>query len=251
MAAGATRFEPGDAVMGIVSAGAQAELVVSHERLVLPVPGELGTDTAGAFPEVFTTAFDALFNQARLGPGERLLINGGAGGVGTAAVQLAAAVGARVTASVRDPALRERVAALGAEVVEPATVLDGAPAAVGGFDVILELVGGPHLDFDVDLLAMDGRLCVIGVGAGRSLQIDAGTLMRRRARIMGSTLRGRSLEAKAVLARQVERHVLPLLASNKVRVPIDASFALADAAAAYEHFARGGKFGKVVLRLYE
>src|SRR5213596_1167812 len=136
---GARRFQPGDRVMGIVGGGGQAELAVVHERQLMPVPEALDWPAAGALPEVFTTAHDAIFTQCGLRPGERLLVHGAAGGVGTAAVQLGRAAGARVTATVRNEALRERVAELGAEVIPPEGFEEHGP-----FDVILELVGAPN-----------------------------------------------------------------------------------------------------------
>ncbi|MCW2950888.1 MAG: quinone oxidoreductase, family [Conexibacter sp.] len=238
----ATRFAEGDRVMSIVGGGGQAELAVVHERLLMPVPDTLDWPAAGGFPEVFTTAHDALFTQAQLGSGERLLVHGGAGGVGTAGIQLGRAVGARVTATVRNPASRDAVAELGATVVAPESFAEQGP-----FDVILELVGAPNLGPDLDALAMMGRIAVIGIGAGAKGELNLGKLVGKRGRIHGSMLRARPLEEKALTARLVERHVLPLVASGAVRVPIAKTFPLADAAAAYEYFAAGGKVGKVVL----
>ena len=158
---GAMRFKPGDRVMGIVGGGAQAELAVVHERVLMPVPDRLDWPQAGGVPEVFTTAHDALFSQAGLRTGERLLVHGAAGGVGTAAVQLGRAAGARVSATVRNPELRAGVAALGASVLAPEEFIDQGP-----FDVILELVGATNLAGNLRSLATGGRLAVIGVGAG-------------------------------------------------------------------------------------
>src|SRR4051812_9434553 len=135
---GARRFSEGDRVMGIVGGGGQAELITVHERVAMSVPDGLEWPQAGGTPEGFTTAHDALFTQAELQPGEHLLVHGAAGGVGTAAIQLARTAGARVTATVRREELRERVAAFGAEVVAPDAWEDKGP-----FDVILELVGAP------------------------------------------------------------------------------------------------------------
>ena len=239
---GVTRFGPGDRVMAVIGGGAQAELAVVPERLAMPVPEATGWEAAGGFPETFTTAHDALFTQCQMGPGERLLVHGGAGGVGTAAVQLGVAAGARVTATVRHPELRAAVEALGAEVIPP----EGFEAH-GPFDVILELVGGPNLPADVQVLGLGGRIGVIGVGAGGRAEIDLLALMGRRGRIHGSTLRARSLEEKAMAARRVEAHVLPLLAAGRVTVPIAATYPLADAVAAYERFRAGAKLGKIVL----
>lgn len=239
----AARFAVGDRVMAVVGGGAQAELCAVHERLAVPVPAALSMDVAGGFPETFTTAHDALFTQCRLAMGEAVLVSAGAGGVGTAAVQLATAAGARVTASVRNPSLRPAVAALGAVVVDPEEV-----AGAGPFDVVLELVGAPNLAVDLQALAPRGRVAVIGVGAGARTEIDLRVLMDRRATLSGSTLRSRPLEDKADAARRIEAHVLPLVASGAVQVPVAASFRLDDVAAAYERFAAGGKFGKIILR---
>ncbi len=238
----ASRFAPGDRVMGIVGGGAQAELVKIHERIAMPVPEGLDWAAAGGLPEVFTTAHDAVFAQAGLRPGEHLLVHGGAGGVGTAAIQLARAAGASVTATVRDEALREQVAALGASAI----ACDGF-AEHGPFDVILELVGAPNMPENMQALATGGRICVIGVSAGAKTELNLLALMGKRARIHGSTLRARPLEEKALTARLVEREVLPLFELRDVRVPVAAEFPLEQAAEAYERFAAGGKLGKVVI----
>ena len=242
--AGADRFQRGDRVMAVVGGGGQAELALAHERTLLPVPDELDWPAAGGFPEVITTAHDAIFTQAALRPGERLLVHGGAGGVGTAAIQLARAAGATVTATVRAPELRAAVAELGAEAIAP----EGF-AAHGPFDVILELVGAPNLAEDLEALATCGRIAVIGVSGGVMAELNLLALMGKRARIHGSTLRARPLEEKAACARRVEAEVLPLVRSGAVRVPVAETFALEHAPAAYERFAAGGKLGKIVLML--
>jgi putative PIG3 family NAD(P)H quinone oxidoreductase len=239
---GSARFAEGDRVMAIVGGGGQAELCLLHERAAMPVPEGLGWPEAGGLPEVFVTAHDALFTQAGLRPGERLLVHGGAGGVGTAAVQLARAAGARVTATVRNEELRPRVAELGAHAVAPEGFEEHGP-----FDVVLELVGAPNLAANVKSLAPGGRIAVIGIGAGAKAELNLGALMGARGRIMGSTLRARPLEEKAAAMRAVERHVLPLIASGAVSVPVADTFPLDEVADAYERFAAGGKLGKVVL----
>ena len=239
---GVRRFEPGDRVMAVVAGGGQAELAVVHERMAMPVPEELDWAAAGGVPEVFTTAHDALFTQARLTVGERLLVHGAAGGVGMAAVQLGTMAGARVTATVRDAAARERIAALGVRAVEPAG-FEGA----GPFDVILELVGAQNLAANLQCLAQQGRIAIIGVGAGAKAEIDLRVLMGKRGSIHGSTLRVRSLEDKAAAARRVERNVLPGFASGDLAVLVAADYPLARAAEAYERFRAGGKLGKIVL----
>jgi NADPH2:quinone reductase len=239
---GAMRFSEGDRVMAIVGGGAQAELVTVHERVAMPVPKALDWPAAGGFPEVFTTAHDALFTQAGLRAGERLLVHGGAGGVGTAAVQLGRAAGGRVTATVRSEALRPEVERLGAKAVAP----DGFDE-LGPFDVVLELVGAPNMPANLKALETGGRIAVIGVGAGPKADLNLLALMGKRARIHGSTLRARPLEEKAATARGVERHVLPLVESGTVTVPVAETFPLDQVEEAYDRFAAGGKLGKVVL----
>jgi putative PIG3 family NAD(P)H quinone oxidoreductase len=239
---GAARFSEGDRVMAIVGGGAQAELAIVHERQLMPVPQELDWTAAGGLPEVFTTAHDALIAQAQLRGGEHLLVHGGAGGVGTAAIQLGHAFGARVTATVRRQELRAQVAELGAEAIDPEGFAEHGP-----FDVILELVGGPNLAGNLAALATDGRIAVIGVSAGAKAELNLLALMGKRARIHGSTLRARPLEEKALAARRLEKEVLPLFAAGALRVPVAETFPLAQAPAAYERFAAGGKLGKIVL----
>jgi NADPH:quinone reductase len=241
---GATRFAAGDRVMAIVGGGGQAELAVVHERVLMPVPAALDWPQAGGVPEVFTTAHDAVFTQAGLRTGEHLLVHGGAGGVGTAAIQLGRAAGARVTATVRNEELRDQVAGLGAEVIAP----EGF-AGHGPFDVILELVGAPNVPDDVNALSPGGRITVIGIGAGAKAELNLGALMAHRGTIRGSTLRARPLEEKAAAARAVERSVLPLLASGEVRVPVAATYPLDGVSEAYDRFAGGGKLGKIVLTI--
>ena len=239
---GVTRFAEGDRVMAIVGGGAQAELALAYERELMPVPDGLDWPAAGGLPEVFTTAHDAVFAQARLRPGEHLLVHGGAGGVGTAAIQLGAATGARVTATVRNAAACEEVSAFGADAIAPEGFAEHGP-----FDVILELVGAPNMPDNLNALATGGRICVIGVGAGVKTELNLLALMGKRARIHGSTLRARPPEEKALAARGVEREVLPLFGRGSLRVPVAHTFALDDAAAAYDAFAAGGKLGKIVL----
>jgi NADPH:quinone reductase-like Zn-dependent oxidoreductase len=239
---GANRFKPGDRVMGIVAGGGQAELAVVHERILMPVPDNLGWPEAGGVPETFTTAHDGVFAQAGLRMGERLLVHGGAGGVGTAAIQLGVAAGAQVFATVRSPESRAKVAELGAEVLEPEGFGEHGP-----FDVILELVGAPNLSDNVNALNLWGRIIVIGIAAGAKAELNLAIMMGKRGRVMASTLRPRPLEEKAATARAMERSVLPVLAEGRAKVLIAATYPLDQAADAYERFAAGSKLGKIVL----
>jgi putative PIG3 family NAD(P)H quinone oxidoreductase len=240
---GAERFAEGDRVMGIVGGGGQAELAVVHERQLMPVPGALDWPQAGGLPEVFTTAHDAVFTQAGLKAGERLLVHGAAGGVGTAAVQLGRAAGARVTATVRNPGARQQVEELGADAaIDPEGFEEHGP-----FDVVLELIGAPNIGANLKALETGGRIVVIGVGAGFKAEVNLLALMGKRATLRASTLRARPLEEKAQTARLVERHVLPMFDTGRLRVPVAATYGLDDVTDAYERFTAGGKLGKVVL----
>jgi NADPH:quinone reductase len=223
--------DDGRRVMALLPGGGQAELAVAHESHVLPVPEGFSWEEAGGFVEVFATAHDALFTQAELGAGERLLVNGAAGGVGIAAVQLGCAAGATVTANARHH--HEELRALGAD-----TEVDGE------YDVILELVGGENLATNLERLASWGRIAVIGTGAGSQAEIEFGHLMRKRGRIHGSTLRARSAAEKA----EVMRRLGAFMAEHRFHVPVEETFPLAQTQDAYERFRAGNKFGKIVVR---
>lgn len=244
LGSGATRFAIGDRVMAVLAGGGQAEQAVVHERAAMPIPERASWEQAGALPENVTTAHDALFTQCGLSMGQRLCVHGAAGGVGTSAVLLGALAGATVVATVRDEAKRAAVAGLadGVSVVAPEDFVDHGP-----FDVILELVGGPNLPGDIEALATGGRISVIGVGAGATAEVNLLALMGKRGKIVASTLRARPLEEKADAARRVESTVLPALAEGRLHLPVAATFPMADASTAYEHFATGGKVGKIVL----
>ncbi len=247
---GVFRFSVGDRVMAVVGGGGLAELAVVHERTVMPIPANMGWIQAGAFPEAFTTAHDALVTQCGLTSGERVCVHGAAGGVGVAAVHIAAALGATVVATVRDASLRSEV-----EALVPGRVTAVDPEAFethGPFDVILELVGASNLAPNIAALSIGGRISIIGIGGGGSRgELDLGALMAKRGRIYGSTLRARPLEQKADAARRVETQVLPHVRSGAIRIPIVATFPLDETAAAYERFSAGGKFGKIVVTLTE
>ena len=244
VAAGArtTRFGVGDRVMAVVGGGAQAELAAVDEAGAMAVPEGVDWPAAGGFPEAYSTAHDALFTQCGLQVGERVLVTGAAGGVGSAALQLALAAGAHCVASVRDRRRHDALAALGATVAVPEEAL-----GLGPFDVVLELVGGSSLPGVIGAMRTGGRVAVIGLGGGARAEVDLGALMHRRVRISASTLRARSLHDKAAVARAVEHHVVPLLAAGRVRVLVEAALDMARAAEAYGRFAQTGKLGKIVL----
>jgi len=238
-----TRFQPGEAVMAVVGGGGHATRCALDETHALSVPQGTAWDEAGGFPEVFSTAYDALCTQCALAPGDRVLVTGAAGGVGTAGIQLAASAGAHVVAAARHVGHFEALESLGAsEVIEPDAVGEHGP-----YDIVLELIGAASLPSAIAALASGGRVAVIGVGGGSRIELDLLALMGRRARISGSTLRPRARDEKAAVARAVQAHVVPLLSSGRIRVPIAQRFEMADAAAAYQQFEAGGKFGKLVL----
>ena len=245
LGAGAARFAVGDRVMAIVGGGAQAELATVHERQLMPVPAALDWPAAGGLPEVFTTAHDALLTQAQLRPGERLLVHGGAGGVGTAAIQLARALGARVTATVRNERLREQVARARRRGDRPRGLRRARPVRrdprAGRRAQPGREPEGPR--------NVGGRIVVIGVAAGAKAELNLLALMGKRARIHGSTLRARPLEEKALTARRVEREVLPLFDAGAAARAGRRDVRARRRAAAYERFAAGGKLGKIVLTL--
>jgi NADPH:quinone reductase len=239
----AARFAVGDRVMGVVGGGAQAELLAVHERLLMPVPYALPWEQAGGFPEAFVTAHDALRTQADVRPGDRVLINGAAGGVGVAGVQIAATAGAEVIASVRNPDNRDAVLGLGAT-----SAIDPSEAEANGpYDVVLELVGASNLESDLRSLNTAGRIVVIGASSGTDAKLDLGLLGLKHAVVRGSMLRPRPLEGKAAAARAVEREVLPFVANGTITVPIAATYPLDEATAAYDAFRGRGKLGKLVL----
>jgi NADPH:quinone reductase len=220
----------GERVMALLGGGGHAELAAVHHTHVMRVPDHLSWEEAGGFVEVFATAHDALFTQAHLRDGDRLLVNGAAGGVGVAAVQLARAAGATVTANARHH--HDELRALGAD-----TDVDGE------YDVILELVGGDNLAENLGRLATNGRIAVIGTGAGARAEVDFGLLMRKRGRIHGSTLRARSREEKEDVVLRLEAFAR----SHRFHVPVEETFPLDRAQDAYDRFAAGGKFGKIVI----
>ena len=237
-------WRPGDRVFGLVGGGGLADRVLVHERCVARVPDALDEPEAAAVPEAFVTAHDAAFTQAGLRPGETLLVHGAGGGVGTAAVQLGIAAGARVVATVRSPNVEDAVRAFGAEVVRDEDFLEGVSVSA---DVILELVGGAHFPANLNALAHRGRIVVVSVAGGNEIELPLLALMQKRATIRGTVLRSRPLEEKAAAVRAFEREVVPGLASRRLRPVVDSVYPAADATTAFDRLAARGKLGKVLL----
>ncbi len=246
---GVTAWQPGDRVFGLVGGGGLADLVVAHERHVCRVPDRLDEREAAAVPEAFITAHDAIATQAGLRPGETLLVHGAAGGVGSAAVQIGRAMGARVLGTVRFDAGAELVRSLGAEPVPDASFVDDARRLTSGrgADVILELVGASHFPANLAALALKGRIAVIGTGAGAEATLPLLSLMVTRAAIYGSVLRARSLEDKALAVRAFEREVVPFLADGRARAIVDSVFPADRVTEAFDRMDGPGKLGRVLI----
>ena len=244
-----TTWAPGDRVFGLVGGGGLAERVLVNERHLARIPDSMSDEDAAAVPEAYMTAHDAVRTQADLKMGETLLVHGAAGGVGSAAVQIGLAAGARVIGVVRSETAYQAVKDLGAEAVYDADfaqqVLD--LTAGRGADVILELVGAPHFPGNLDAIAARGRIIVVGVGAGSEVQLPLLRLMQKRIRMQGTVLRARPIEQKADVVRAFEREVLPALAAGVVKPVLERTYPAADVAAAFDHLEGPGKVGKVLL----
>ena len=236
----------GDRVFGLVGGGGLADRVVVHERHVAAIPASLADDVAAAVPEAYITAHDAVFTQCGLEMGETLLVNGANGAVGSAGVRLGLAAGAQVVANVRSPDTARALAAEGALVVTPDSAEERV-AALGGADVVLELIGAPNLDFDFSALALKGRIIIVGTTAGQEGGVSLRTLMGKRASLRGTMLRARPLEEKAAAVQAFARSVVPLLAAGRALPDIDRVFPVAEATAAFDYLTKPGKAGKVLL----
>lgn len=236
----------GDRVFGLVGGGGLADRVAVHERHVAAIPDSLADDVAAAVPEAHITAHDAVFSLAGLQTGEVLLVNGANGAVGSAAVRLGLAAGARVVANSRSPQSAEALAKEGALVVTPDTAAERV-AALGGADVVIELVGAPNLELDLSVLAVRGRIIIVGTGAGDASKLSLRAMMAKRATLRGTVLRSRPLEEKAAAVQAFTRSVVPLLAVGRALPSIDRVFPADQAGAAFDHLARPGKAGKVLL----
>jgi len=244
----------GDRVMGIVGGGGYAAALVTHERATVTVPEGMSLEDAGAVPEVFMTAFDALFLQGGLTAGETLLIHAVGSGVGTAALQLARAAGVRTLGTSRTPEKLEKARALGLDVgisaaggVEEWTTGVREATRGGGVHLVLDLVGGDYLNGNVAVIRERGRILVVGVPGGRTAPLDLRLLMTRRGSITGTVLRARPLEERIALARAFQDRVSPLLEGGRVHPVLDTTLPAERAPEAHRLLEENRTFGKVVL----
>ncbi|SEG11477.1 putative NAD(P)H quinone oxidoreductase, PIG3 family [Methylobacterium sp. 190mf] len=252
---GAGRFRTGDRVMALVHSGAYAEWAVVDEAVALPVPEGLPAVEAGAIPETYFTVWSNVFERARLQAGESLLIHGGSSGIGTTAILLAKARGARVIVTAGSPEKCAACLTLGADAAidyRREDFVAAAKAATGGSgpDVILDMVGGPYIARNLDAVAVDGRIAQIAFQQGsRVAEIDFQPLLMKRVTLTGSTLRARPVALKARLAEALAEHVLPLLAAGRARPPIDSVFPFERVAEAHARMDAGQHIGKIVLSM--
>jgi putative PIG3 family NAD(P)H quinone oxidoreductase len=249
---GVTGWQPGDEVCALLAGGGYAQRVAVPAGQVLPVPGGVSLTDAAGLPEAVCTVHSTVFGQARLARGETLLVHGGAGGIGTMAIQLAKAFGARVVCTSGTPAKLERCRELGADLAV-SYAEDDFVAAVAGFtsgrgaDVILDIMGAPYLGRNTEALASGGRLMVISVKGGSRAELDLGQLMRKRASVLASTLRARPVSEKGAIVAAVRAQVWPLIGAGKVVPVIDRVLPMAQAAAAHQLLAEGRQVGKILL----
>lgn len=248
------RFKVGDHVMGIVGGGAFAEYVVCHEREAIAIPSRMNYREAAAIPEAFLTAYDALVLQAGLRGGETVLIHAAGSGVGTAAVQIASALGARAIGTVRTPEKLTALKSLGlhhgivadrelpAFAREVKSVTDGV-----GVDVVLDLVTGGTAGETLDSIAPRGRWLMVGMVGGASASLELASLLRKRITVFGTVLRSRPLEEKIALARAVEKSVIPLFVEGRLRPVIDNVYPSTNVTDAFARLSSNASFGKIVL----
>src|SRR5690606_27746523 len=248
---GVGAWRPADRGCAVVAGGGYAEYAIVPAPIALPVPEGLSLQEAAAIPEVFATAYDNLIVRGALAAGETALIHGGASGVGTAAIQLAVRAGARVIATAGSDRKRAACERLGA--VAAVDYRGDWVAAVrevcgdAGVDVVLDIVAAPYLGAHLSLLAMEGRLVVIGTQGGRHAEIDLWRVMARRLTVRGSTLRIRTVEQKAAVAAGMRRDVLPGFSDGTLRPVIDRVMPLEEVAAAHAVMEAGEHIGKIVL----
>lgn len=249
---GVSEFAPGDRVMGIIGGGGMATHVVVHAREALRVPAGMSLTDAAAIPEVFLTAYDALFPQAELGLGQDVLVHAIGSGVGTAALQLALAAGARPIGTSRSADKLERCKALGLQeailVSDKKFAAEVAARSGGrGADVILDTVGAAYLAENVQSVAPLGRIVLVGLMGGASAELALGLLLAKRARIMGTVLRSRPLEEKAALAQSFTRAALPMFERGTLKPVVDCVLPMNDIREAHRRMENNDSFGKIVL----
>ncbi|MCZ8257903.1 MAG: NAD(P)H-quinone oxidoreductase [Polaromonas sp.] len=248
----AAGLKVGDRVCALVAGGGYAELCVAPVAQCLPVPAGLSDIEAASLPETFFTVWSNVFERARLQPGETLLIQGGSSGIGVTAIQIAKALGATVLVTAGSDDKCAACVALGADHAINYKTSDFAEEAKKltngkGVDVILDMVAGPYVAREVDCMAEDGRLVIIALQGGTKAELNAGLVLRKRLTITGSTLRPRSIEFKAAVAKALKEKVWPLIASGAVRPVIHSTFAAADAAKAHALMESNQHVGKIVL----
>jgi NADPH2:quinone reductase len=252
LGAGVTRWKLGDQVMALVVGGGYAEYCPAHESHCLPVPAGLTLTEAAAIPETFFTVWHNAFERGALKRGETLLVHGGSSGIGTAAIQLARELGARVITTAGSPEKLVACRKLGAAVAVNYRTEDFVAATKAatdgkGADVILDMIGGDYIERNYEAAAIDGRVVQIAFQASPKATVDFRRIMFKRLTHTGSTLRARSVPDKAAIARAVEANVLPLIAAGKVKPVIDSTFPLAQAAAAHARMETSAHIGKIVL----
>ena len=246
--------EPGTRVFGLLGGGGYAERIVTHHRMAVPMPGNLDFVQAAAIPEVFFTAYDALFNHCELKMGERALIHAAGSGVGTAAVQLAHNAGAQVFGTAGSADKLAEAAKLGLDVginykEEDFAQVIREKTQRAGVDVILDVVGGPYWERNLASLSMMGRLVIVGNLGGDKVETNLGLLMPKRLQVRGTTLRARSIEEKITITNQFKSHVLPMIADGRIKEVIDRTFPLDEAGKAHAYMETNANFGKIVLTL--
>jgi putative PIG3 family NAD(P)H quinone oxidoreductase len=254
LGAGATRWKLGDSVMALVVGGGYAEYCAAHETHALPIPAGLTLVAAAAIPETFFTVWHNAFERGRLRAGETLLVHGGSSGIGTAAIQLAKAFGARVIATAGSPEKCDACRRLGADLAINYRAEDFVAAAKTasngrGADVILDMVGGDYIERNYEAAAVEGRVVQIAFQGGSKASVDFHRIMLKRLTHTGSTLRARSVADKGAIAKAVETHVLPLIAAGKVRPLIDSTFPFIQASAAHARMETSAHIGKIVLTI--
>lgn len=248
-----TDVKVGDKVFGLVGGGSYAQFIVTHARATSKMPDNLSYEEAAALPEAAITAYDAMVSQCRLASGEFVLITAAASGVGTAAIQIASAIGARPIGTTRSKSKLERLKEFGLDrvVLDEGNYANAVLDATNGkgVNVVLELVGGQYLEQDLQCVAPKARIIIVGLLAGASCKLNLGQVLSRRLEIRGTTLRARSLEEKILVAQTFSTNLVPLVEAGLLKPMIDKTFALEEAAAAHEFLANNESFGKVVLRV--